>query len=276
VLLGVFAGAACTELPTVTEAPTDGGALTDAGTPTDSGTVDGSVEPVGDGGPKPDAGRPVDCRDRGMAAAEIVELASGPAYCDQGWTLVLKADGTSPTSQWLFDSSCWTGPAMCPLAVAAPAAAGAIEKANEVRMAAFDAVAGKEVRIVTPKIQGADGSFVYAATPTTLRDALTGTVVRFVTGDVPAFLPALPPAAKSGQYGLGLGTDGFARVRIGFVGGGANPTAWSGVGGKFGTACFPKGADPSPSTGSVYAPGCGASIDQLPILSPAVSYVYVR
>lgn len=284
VLLGVFVTAACTELPAITEAPTDGGAPIDAGTPTDSGAVvDSSVDPPGgDAGPKPDAGRPLDCTDRGMTTPEIVELASGPAYCDKGWTLVLKADGTSPTSQWRFASPCWTelgtGTGMCPL----PSVTGLedFENVPELRTAAFGTVAGKEMRIQARGAARPEGGFVYAQVPTTLHKAMDGVGVTIPAMSVPPYLPVLPDGAQDGRFGINLGTVGFAQVRIGFVGGGAGggatPNAWSGVGGTFGASCFTQGGDPSPTAGSAYAPNCGATIDQVPTVTRAVIYVYVK
>ena len=287
VLLGVFVTAACTEPPAITEAPTDAGAPSDAGTPpTDSGaTVDSSVEPPrGDAGPRPDAGRTLDCTDRGMTTPEIVELASGPAYCDKGWTLVLKADGTSPTSQWRFASPCWTelgtgtGTGMCPL----PSVTGLEDFKNvpELRTAAFGTVAGKEMRIQARGAAQSEGGFVYAQVPTSLHKAMEGAAVLNPTMGVPRYLPVLPDGAQDGLFGINLGTVGFAQVRIGFVGGGARggatPNAWSGVGGTFGMSCFTPASDPSPTAGSAYAPNCGATIDQVPTVTRAVIYVYVK
>lgn len=279
VLLGVFAVAACTELPTITEAPADGGTSVDAGTPpTDSGAVvDGSVEqPGGDAGPRPDGGLPSNCSGLGTNTPEVVELGSGPAYCDRGWTLVLKANGAIPDSKWRFDSPCWTGPTMCGLPTVT--SVEDLKRVAELRTAAFDAVAGTAVRVVVDGIvRPQTDSFVYAQNPTTLRDMFTRTSLSYqAIEDVPAFLP--PLTVQGGKLGLMVGAPDYAQVRIGFAGGGNTfPLAWTGVGGKLGTNCFPQDSgDPSPSAGSAHARGCGGMDDFVPATTTAVVYVYVK
>jgi hypothetical protein len=277
--LGVLA-AACTDLPTITAAPVDGGVPTDAGTPdaslpTDAGTPDASLPT--DAGRSDPADRPIDCQGRGlpMTGPEIVDLLSGPAYCDDGWTLVLKANGGATPSKWTFDSPCWTGgDCMLPSTFARPED---VRSASELRPAAFDRVAGKEVRVVVDGMTRPErDSFVYAQNPRTLGDVFTNTSLSYNAGDdVPAFLPPLPVEVRSGKVGLMVGVPTYAQVRIGFVGAGdSRPVAWTGVGGKIGLKCFPPtNPDPSPSAGSAYAPSCAGGVTTI---ESAVVYVYVR
>jgi hypothetical protein len=174
------------------------------------------------------------------------------------------------------------------LPIAAPTDVGGVDKADELRMAAFGSVAGTEVRLVTlvnGSLLGA-GSFSYAQVPISLqRSFQTSGGLTYAPGPAtqpPSFLPPLPLPVGApvpvGQLGSMVGVADGPQVRLGFVGGAGNtPVAWTGVGGKVGAGCLPQMAnDPSPAAGSAYAAGCAAAVDQVPNVTKAVIYVYVK
>lgn len=197
-------------------------------------------------------------------------------YCDMtgaggGWSLVMKVDGTSPTSPFGYDSPLWTSSAV--LGPQVPD-----ESRAEAKYAAFGATPFSEVRVISLDALGGPRAVSFSVPPEeSMLSALSrNTPIATTTPRGPAAWTALGDGGtlqvacnREGlnQRGNNVSDDG-ARVRVGIIANNENdcvsPDSWAGVGGAVHAAgsvsvCstfVDGGPQPIPSAGSWGAVTC--------------------
>jgi hypothetical protein len=207
-----------------------------------------------------------------------------PAYCDMaaaggGWTLVLKADGGSASSQFGYDSPLWTNTAT--LDDQQPDTSRA-----EAKYRAFSEVAFSQIGIL---MQAAStGTLTLDVGGTPLASVMSGSFIP-VAKTRTDWLTLMPGAVMQPDCNQGgvnnYVADPYVRVRIGMLGNfGMNcsaPDSFIGVGGGGGGVdpCYTgTAASPfvPPSVGVLGGGTCTSTPSTIPANLPGFAYVYVR
>jgi len=283
VLATAIFASACTPLPTITEPLTDGGtsepdaSVSDASTDSNSGAGDSGAGDSGAG----DSGAgelPASCAAVQGSSTGVYRLASGPAYCNAGWTLVLKV--RAETTAWAYPSKCWTQDGPCLIASAAPTGDADALAADDAIYPAYTTVSGTQVRLRTvpsTPTMAQDAILAYSQGPRTLAAAIQNPEPAQVVLARPVGLLETGANEALGATGLSHGVGGYAQVRIGYVAtqkpamGSSYTLGWSGVGGEMGKTC---GTFPAQAAGAFGLPACTDAAKA--VATPAFVYVYVK
>lgn len=251
---------------------------------------------VGHDDPRPDAAPPLahSCKELldgdpslDSGAFTLATAAGVPyqAYCDMvddggGWTLVVKADGNDPGSQFSYDSALWTNTATL-------RDQQVDTSRTEAKYRAFTEVGFSSIRLVMQEMFSTAMTLDVAGT--SFMSLMRGPFIHLsrTRADWMQLIPDATIQAQCNQGGINnFVNDPYVRVRIGLLGNSAAncgaPDSFLGVGGGGGglDPCYTApGAAPfvPPSAGAISGGTC-TDMPGAPVAPdrPAFAYLYVR